>query len=122
MKKYKVLWLITVISSFASGVHAAPFCVSQQGLNPECIYTDAIECRKRAAQMNGLCYANPAELNLQPGIGKYCVVYSDHTSSCIYTDRTSCDNDAVRNGGLCVEAPNSNVQQDPYSKDRNTTY
>lgn len=122
MKKCKIVWFVLVAGFIAQGANASPFCVSQQGLNPECIYDDAVECRKRAEQMNGLCYANPIELHLQPGVGNFCVVYSNLTSSCIYSDRTSCNNDAVRNGGVCVEAPSGTIQPDPYSKDRNTNY
>jgi hypothetical protein len=91
-------------------------------LYAECSYYDARECRKRAAQLAGVCAANPDELKLQPGVGKYCLVQSSRVSMCNYADRTSCDNEAVRQGAVCVEFPSGGVQPNPYRLDPNSKY
>ncbi|HEU5048438.1 MAG TPA: hypothetical protein VFT64_11425 [Rickettsiales bacterium] len=123
LQKYKGLAVSFLLGSlYASPLYASPFCVSVQGMTPECIYTDVMECRQRAQQLNGLCTPNNAEFHLQPGIGKYCLVYSSRVSNCIYHDRNSCDAEAARNGAVCMESPSSEVQPDPYHQDPNSKY
>jgi hypothetical protein len=87
---------------------AAPFCVSTQGLPPECIYFDAASCTQRATQMNGNCTINPNEpggIRLTPSIGHYCLITGGGASLCIYVDQSDCLRDAARQrGGGCILA------------------
>lgn len=123
IQKYKkVLLAGLAMSLYAQGLHASPFCAGGQGLPQECIYNDAAECRKNAMRISGLCTVNTAEVHIQPGVGKYCLVYSTLVTMCTYIDRTSCDRDAMRNGAVCIESPSSNVQKDPYLSDPNSKY
>ncbi len=124
MMKYEKILLAaaTAIILYAPALHAAPFCVEKQGMPAECNFYDAVECRKRSEQVSGVCSVNPAEIRLQPGVGKYCVVDSNHVSMCQYADRTSCDNDAVRYGAVCIEYPSADVQPNPYRIDPNSKY
>lgn len=120
--KYKLLMLSVAFGLYVAPVLASPFCVSVQGIAPQCIYDDVTQCRQRAQQLNGLCTPNAAEVRLQPGVGKYCLVYSNHASMCNYSDRSTCDADAQRNGAVCMDFPSSEVQENPYRKDPNSKY
>ena len=117
-----MLLLVIASMAYAPALFAAPFCVQKQGLPPDCNYYDAVQCRQRAGQLAGVCAVNDAEIKLQPGIGKYCVVNSSHVSMCDYADRTTCDGDAMRSGAVCVEFPASQVQLNPYKIDPNSKY
>lgn len=120
MQNYKKFLLLALLPIFyAQALQAAPFCVQVQGIPPECIYDDAVQCRKRAAELGGLCAPNAAEITIPAGTGRYCIVDSNRIVQCNYVDRTSCNNDAVRGGGACMEAPNQGVQPDPYRQDPN---
>jgi hypothetical protein len=102
---------------------AAPFCVQAQAIPAECFYYDAVQCRKRAHELNGLCVANPGELVITPGgTGKYCLVLSSRHTQCVYADRTTCENDAVPASGVCIERAPQDIQDDPYRFDPNRKY
>jgi hypothetical protein len=92
---------------------AAPFCLANQIIPPQCIYYDAHQCQVEAAKQNAECRANPAELHLTAGYGKYCVVTSGGASNCNYTDVTSCGREASRQNGTCVEGTESRPGQGP---------
>jgi hypothetical protein len=96
---------------------AAPFCIENQALPPECNYYDASQCQTDAARQGGTCSANPQQLTLQPGIGQYCVTNSYGVSSCVYPDRGSCTAEAARENATCTAAPNiaPGRAPDPYS-------
>src|SRR5262245_38627424 len=113
------IFLLSAFIFYALPSYAAPFCVQTQTAPVQCEYVDAAACRKRANELQAICVANPAELKLTPGIGKYCLVDSSRISQCIYTDRTSCEQDAARANGVCIENTTENVQQDPYQSDPN---
>ena len=85
--------------------HAAPFCLGNESVPPQCIYYDANSCRKEAIRQGGICSANPRELHVSINIGKYCLVTSGQVSLCVYLDRAHCDADAARQNGACVSAP-----------------
>jgi hypothetical protein len=96
---------------------AAPFCVENQALPPQCNYYDATECQKDAVRQGGVCDANPQQIALQPGIGQYCVVSSEGASSCVYSDRGTCMAAAARLGGAYTAAPTVAPSRapDPYA-------
>jgi hypothetical protein len=83
---------------------AAPFCITNQMLAPQCIYWDAAECQRDASRQAAVCSVNPSEVHLQPGSGQYCVVTSDRVSLCVYADRGSCAQEAARQHGTCTDA------------------
>jgi len=106
-----------VLGMMTSPAPAAPFCLGNQTIPPQCIYYDASQCQADAARQGGVCSANAAQLTLQPGIGQYCVVSSDGASACIYPDRQTCMTEAVREHGACAEAPTiaPGKAPDPYA-------
>lgn len=118
----KTIFAALVLAGLPAAGWAAPFCVQGQGMTPQCHYVDAVQCRKRAEEIRGLCVANPEELILSRGTGKYCMVDSSKNSMCSYVDRTSCAIDALRNQGVCLENTASTVQPDPYASDPNRKY
>lgn len=122
MKYKKVFLVMAAVSLYAPAVHAAPFCVKKLGMPDECSYYDPAECRKRSAQVSGVCGINSTEIRLQPGVGKYCIVDANHVSMCHYVDRTTCDSDAIKHGAVCVEFPTVGVQPNPYKIDPNSKY
>ena len=95
---------------------AAPFCVQTQAIPPQCLFTDAQSCNARAAQMDGTCTVNPADVHVSSGLGHYCLLTSSMVSSCIYTGRANCDRDAKHEQGVCIEAPSrpESPKPDPY--------
>lgn len=106
------------------GVNAAPFCVTTQGLPPDCIYDDTASCRNRAFQLKGVCTVNTAEITTSYGTEKYCMVDSTRVPQCIYIDRSSCDS-AVSGGSVCVNNTFRDIneeQPDPYQNDPNRNY
>lgn len=95
--------------------HAATFCLRQQGGQPQCLYDDAAECRRRAAQINGLCTVNPDMIPILPTNGKICLVSSGLAVSCVYIDRGSCEKEAQRRkDSVCVDSTQQGVQTDPH--------
>jgi hypothetical protein len=106
-----------ILAASAGSALAAPFCIENQALPPQCNYYDAAECQADAARQGGVCSANPQQLTLQSGIGQYCLATSYGASLCIYPDRGSCMADAVRQHGACTAAPNvaPGKAPDPYS-------
>ena len=117
-----ILACLTAGTALAYGVAAhpaaaAPFCLTNQVMQPQCIYYDAQECSREAARQNAVCSANPAELPLSPNVGQYCVVTSSRASNCSYADRQTCDRAATQQNGTCVIAPTrqSVGAPDPYS-------
>ncbi|MDR3534253.1 MAG: hypothetical protein P4L90_27270 [Rhodopila sp.] len=101
---------------FTHPAAAAPFCLNNQVLPPQCIYYDAQECDRDARHQGAVCSANPAELRLTRSVGDYCVVTSSQASVCAYPDRQSCSVEAARQQGICVTASKAPTQSpDPYS-------
>ena len=96
---------------------AAPFCLTNQVLPPQCIYYDAADCQRDARQQNSACVNNPQEFRLSRGGGQYCVITSSQTSVCAYGDRGTCAQEAARQHGTCVDAPRPGAVgvPDPYS-------
>lgn len=120
----RIIFFFTLAFMLAWGpAFAAPFCVQTQAMPPECAYVDAVQCRKRASQLKGLCVANAAELVIPPGgTGRYCLVLSSRYAQCVYADRDSCERDAGPASGVCIEKTPSSVQEDPYKLDINRKY
>jgi len=96
---------------------AAPFCIENQALSPQCMYYDANQCRLDAQRQGAICSANPKEVRLTRGVGQYCVVTSELVSLCVYGDREPCEADARRQNGTCTNAPQIAPvgAPDPYS-------
>jgi hypothetical protein len=109
-------WVV-VAAGTACPALAAPFCIENQSMPPQCNYYDASECQNDAARQGGVCSANPQQLNLQSGIGQFCVTTSYGASSCVYPDRGSCMAEAAREHASCTAAPNvaPGKAPDPYS-------
>ena len=84
---------------------AAPFCLTNQLLPPQCIYYDAQNCQRDAQHQGSACVNNPAEFRLSAGPGQYCVVTSSQASVCGYADRGTCGQEAARQHGTCVDVP-----------------
>ena len=114
--------LITSLITLPLCAQASPFCVQVRGIFPDCSYVDAVQCRKRALQLSGLCVTNPAELTVPASGKRYCLVDSSRTFQCAYPDYASCDRDAEREGGVCVDSLMYGTQPDPYGQDPNRKY
>ena len=96
---------------------AAPFCIRNQIIPPQCIYDDAEACQREASRQNAECAANPAELALSAAHGEYCVVTGSRAAVCVYADWQSCAVEAARQHGACTQAlPDELARQpNPYS-------
>ena len=94
-----------LLAGIASPALAAPFCIENQALPPQCNYYDAAQCETEAARQGGVCSANPQQMPLQAGVGQYCVAISGGASSCVYSDRGTCMAAARQLGGACTAAP-----------------
>ena len=97
--------LAAVFCACAAPAGAAPFCVTTASLPPQCLYVDPGNCRTRAAELHGVCTANPFEVPLTAGFGPYCVVDASRYTFCVYQDLASCSQAANRQrGSICVMA------------------
>lgn len=96
---------------------AAPFCIRNQVIPPQCLYYDPQQCQHEAQRQNAECVVNPTEMQLTAGYGKYCVVTSGGVSNCNYTDQNTCIRVANQQSGACTLAPTDQPFQapDPYS-------
>ncbi len=92
--------------------HAGAFCVRPQGQQPQCLYDDAGECRRRAAQLSGVCTANPDVLTITATNGQFCLVTTGGAMLCAYLDRASCEKEADRKNGVCIDSTVQGVQPD----------
>jgi hypothetical protein len=100
------------------GALAAPFCMSLLGMEPQCMYYDAAQCRTDSGKQGGSCVPNPAEPRTRSvaGSGKYCLVTSAGATMCSYLDYDSCDVAAGHQRGACYfDALGSSGVPDPYA-------
>jgi hypothetical protein len=105
--------LATIATLSLSPAMAAPYCLANQVIPPQCIYYDPHQCQVEAQRQNAECRANPAELTLTAGYGKYCVVTQGGASNCNYTDITTCTREANRQNGTCLEGSEARPGQGP---------
>lgn len=104
--------LVLLLLVSAGTAHAGAFCLKPPGQQPQCLYDDAGECRRRAAQLNGVCTANPDVLTITATNGQFCLVTTGGATLCAYLDRASCDREAVRKNGVCIDSTVQGVQPD----------
>jgi len=93
------------LTAMGTPAFAAPYCIQNQSLPPQCNYFDPSQCQRDAARQGGVCSANAQQFTMQRGIGQYCVVTSGGASNCSYVDRGTCNTEAEREQGACMEAP-----------------
>ena len=98
-RKVKLALLGVLIAP--QGALAAPFCMSILGIEPQCIYYDAAQCRADSVKQGGSCVPNPAQSHTASGSGKYCLMTSSGATVCAYLDIDSCDAVAVKQRGAC---------------------
>jgi hypothetical protein len=97
--------LLGVLLAAPATAIAAPFCVQNQSIPPQCIYYDAQSCNFEAGKINGFCTVNPQQVTVRSGIGHYCLITSGMVSQCIYPDLSNCQAEAKRQQGACVQDP-----------------
>ncbi|MDR3538703.1 MAG: hypothetical protein P4L71_19565 [Acetobacteraceae bacterium] len=104
--------------AWSGAAAAAPFCLQNQGMTPQCIYYDAASCQHEAQRQNADCGINRNEVTIRGGTGQYCMVTSSLVTTCHYQDRDSCLADARRQNGACTDAPAVSPSRapDPYSR------
>jgi len=98
------LALVAALLTPGAGAKAAPFCLQNEGLPPQCIYQDPNSCARDARQQGGTstCSVNPREVRNIQGMGAFCVVVAGVSPSCVYVDRASCDRAAGQLNGVCA--------------------
>jgi len=84
---------------------AAPFCVENTGLPPQCLYVDPGQCQAEADRINGRCTANAESFTVPQGQSAFCVVESGNAISCVYADLATCRQESARRHGACLAAP-----------------
>ena len=95
---------------------AAPFCLANLAVPPQCIYYDANLCRSDATKQGGWCAPNPDQTYAGTGSGKYCVVTSQGAAVCAYLDRDTCDLQATHQHGVCYhDEAKATGAPDPYA-------
>ena len=120
--RWHIVAILLIGALYTPPAYAALFCAVAQGLTQECIYDDPALCRKRAAQIGGVCNANRDELYLVQGDYNFCMVSPSGYGECFYQDRASCDQAANRSGGACVTRVQPIEQPDPYENDPKKLY
>jgi hypothetical protein len=117
---FQAVRLAALIVSIGVGIcqpaSAAPFCIQNQVLPPQCMFYDVRQCQREAQHQNAECSANPAELKVSQNQSEYCVVTSSLISVCAYVDRQSCAVAAERQHGTCIQSNNRPARQpNPFS-------
>lgn len=109
--------LTLVVGITPTPAPAAPFCIQNQVLPPQCIYVDAQECAREAQRQNAQCTPNISQNRLSQRHGEYCVVTSSGAAVCAYADYQTCSTEAQRQRGACMQAqPNRAAREpNPYS-------
>lgn len=113
---------LLVFLTAPAAVRAAPFCVDVRGAPVECAYYDAVQCRRRAGELEGLCVVNLKEVRLPSGYGKYCLVGPGWVASCLYTDSAGCEQDARKSGAVCALNPARRAPSEPFRFDPDAFY
>jgi len=107
---------IAAVGAIAQPAGAAPFCLKNQVLSPQCMYYDAQQCAREAGRQGAECVVNPAEVRMTQGGSEYCVVTSAQVAVCAYADRQNCAQAAARQHGTCTQAtPGPARTPNPYS-------
>ena len=109
--------------AFASGVligshcaMAAPFCLTNLSVPPQCMYYDANQCSTEAARQGSWCVPNPSQTQVGTGSGQYCLITSQGASQCVYLDRSTCAAEATRQHGVCYhDEARAAGTPDPYA-------
>jgi hypothetical protein len=95
---------------------AAPFCLRNAAVPPQCIYYDPSECRRESTKQGGWCEPNPGETRMATGTGQYCLVGGQGAAICAFLSRESCDAEAARLHGACYhDEARGNGAPDPYA-------
>jgi hypothetical protein len=115
-------WIMPLALAFsylteAPTAWAAPFCLRNAAVPPQCIYYDPSQCAKESAKQGGWCEPNARETRITSGTGNYCVVVAQSAAICAYLSRESCAAEATRLHGVCYhnEAPGGTGAPDPYA-------
>jgi hypothetical protein len=114
------VWIVGAITFWCliapTTAEAAPFCMSVLGMQPQCIYQDADNCRRDSLRQGGTCVPNPDETRLGYGSGQYCMMTAQGASVCAYLEFASCDLDARRQHGTCYfDAQRATGAPNPYA-------
>lgn len=96
-----------VLFAIPASAVAAPFCVETDAIPPQCIFYDAAQCNKRAAEMGGQCTVDSSQVQVSTGIGHYCLLTSSKVTYCVFAGRDDCDREAKHQQGVCIQAPGS---------------
>jgi hypothetical protein len=113
MRWYFPLTVAVVLGLANNPVAAAPFCLTNQVIPPQCIYYDANQCAHDASRQGGLCAPNPAERRFSQAHGQYCVVSPSGAAVCAYADYQTCAVAASKNKGTCMQADPRQVAREP---------
>lgn len=114
----RATYLATLLAMPISAM-AAPYCLQNQALPPQCIYDDPGDCARNATKQGGTCSVNSKETTLRTGFGNYCVVSSNGAANCFYHDRQTCTTAAQQAHGMCTEAPAAPGAPTPFVADPN---
>jgi hypothetical protein len=106
------IWAILAPAAFA-----APFCLTNPAIPPQCMYYDAHQCQQDATKQGGYCVPNPVEQHGGVGSGQYCMMTSVGVTLCNFMSRESCAQEALRQHGACFhdETRETTGAPDPYA-------
>src|SRR3954463_7207714 len=88
---------LAAIAGSATSARSAPWCLSNQMIQPQCIYYDVNLCAQEARKQNAQCQPNPRERQLSQAQGQYCVVSPSGAAVCAYADFGTCSSAAAHN-------------------------
>jgi hypothetical protein len=97
---------------------AAPFCIEEAGIPPQCLYHDVQSCRNEAAKRSGFCSANLEEVALPEYSAPFCIIETGMAPVCAFQSGEDCNNEASKRSAVCVQNMNGGGLDDPYRFDR----
>ena len=105
-RRYGALLLIIFCGlTAANEAKAAPlFCLAGPGLQPQCLYYSANDCRAKSERITqGACIVNPLEIEIPSGPGLWCMVTSSRYMQCHFDNLSSCEKSAKTKNAICVQ-------------------
>jgi len=110
--RFKIITFFGFVSlaiiATAGTAHAnAPFCVKAPGVQEQCYYYNASQCRAKAKNMTGgFCTINRSRVTLPASTGYFCLVTSVGAIECNFHNFSSCERQTRSKNAVCVQSPN----------------
>lgn len=116
-KRLTAIFIVFLVLAGPLPAMASPFCVGGAGIAPQCLYDDAVLCKKAAHPPNTSCVVNPDATLSYVGGANYCLVQSSLLAQCLFVDRNQCNGEARKSHGVCIDRRSVKDDNNPFKFD-----